>query len=265
MNFPLYQKEMKGSWKLLVIFAGILSMYICVIVSMFDPELAQAMAQFEELMPQVMAAVGMTNPGDTLASFLSAYLYGMILLVFPMVYTIIRANGLVARYVEQGSMAQLLSAPVKRQRIVLTQLSSLFTGVVLLVAFCTALEYAAAQLMFPGELALSQLLSLNGGLLALHLFMAGFSFLCSCIFNESKYALGVSAGVLSVSYLLQMLANMGGRLENLKYATFFTLFNPNGLLEGSGSAWGGIGVLLALALLCSSLSILVFCKKDMPV
>lgn len=36
MNFPLYQKEMKGSWKLLVIFAGILSMYICVIVSMFD-------------------------------------------------------------------------------------------------------------------------------------------------------------------------------------------------------------------------------------
>ena len=72
MNFPLYKKEMKGSWKLLVIFAGILAMYICVIVSMFDPELAQAMAQFQELMPQVMAAVGMTNPGDTLASFLSA-------------------------------------------------------------------------------------------------------------------------------------------------------------------------------------------------
>ena len=263
MNFPLYKKEMKGSWKLLVIFAGILAMYICVIVSMFDPELAQAIAQFQELMPQVMAAVGMTNPGDTLASFLSAYLYGMILLVFPMVYTIIRANGLVARYVEQGSIAQLLSAPVKRQRIVLTQLSSLFTGVVLLVAFCTALEYAAAQLMFPGELALSQLLSLNGGLLALHLFMAGFSFLCSCIFNESKYALGVSAGVLSVSYLLQMLANMGGRLENLKYATFFTLFRPAELLEGG--AWGGVGVLLALALLCSSVSILVFCKKDMPV
>ena len=137
------------------------------------------------------------------------------------------------------------------------------TGVVLLVAFCTALEYAAAQLMFPGELALSQLLSLNGGLLALHLFMAGFSFLCSCIFNESKYALGVSAGVLSVSYLLQMLANMGGRLENLKYATFFTLFRPAELLEGG--AWGGVGVLLALALLCSLVSILVFCKKDMPV
>ena len=48
MNFPLYKKEMKGSWKLLVIFAGILAMYICVIVSMFDPELAQAMAAAQE-------------------------------------------------------------------------------------------------------------------------------------------------------------------------------------------------------------------------
>lgn len=45
-----------------------------------------------------------------------------------------------------------------------------------------------------------------------------------------------------------MLANMGGRLEKLKYATVFTLFDPTGLFRGDGAAYAGAAVLLALGL-----------------
>ena len=54
MNLTLYRKELKGSWKLLVIFAAILTMYISMIISMYDPQMADALKQFEELMPELI-------------------------------------------------------------------------------------------------------------------------------------------------------------------------------------------------------------------
>ena len=42
MNKTLYRRELKKPWRLLVIFAAVLTMYIVMIVSMYDPEMAQA-------------------------------------------------------------------------------------------------------------------------------------------------------------------------------------------------------------------------------
>ena len=53
MSSALYRKEMKGSAKLLVIFAAVLSLYICMIISMYDPKMAQALEQFEQMMPNL--------------------------------------------------------------------------------------------------------------------------------------------------------------------------------------------------------------------
>lgn len=265
MNRTLYKKEMKGSFKLLLIFAGILTMYITMIVGMYDPDLSDAIRQFEKLMPDLMAAVGMTGGNDTLDGFLSSYLYGMIMIVFPMVYSIIRANGLAAKYVDRGSMASLLAAPVKRVTIAVTQLAALISGIVLLLIYCTVLEYTAAQIMFPGELPFAQLIRLNAGLLCLQLFIGAFCFLCSCIFNESKHSVAVSAGVTAFMYVLQMLANMGGKLENIKYATFFTLFRPEGLLLANTSAWIDAAVLFFSAVCFSVAAIVIFKRKEMQV
>ncbi|EDM98846.1 hypothetical protein BACCAP_03648 [Pseudoflavonifractor capillosus ATCC 29799] len=263
INLTLYKKELKSSWKLLVIIAGVLTLYITMIIGMFDPEMADALKQFEELMPEVMAAVGMTGTGDTLAGFMISYLYGMLMLVFPMVYTIIRSNGLVAKYVDRGSMASLLAAPVHRTTVALTQLAALFTGIFLLLAYCTALELATAQALFPGELAAAELLRLNVGLLFLQLFIGGFCFLCSCAFQDTRYSLAFGAGVPVLMYVVQMLANMGGKLENMKYATIFSLYQAEGLVSGESGAWLCAAILLAGAVLLSALAVTVFRRKDL--
>lgn len=125
----LYWREMKNSLKMLVIFAAILSMYISMIISMYDPEKADVLKQFEQMMPELMAAVGMQNTSSTLIGFMSSYLYGMLLLVFPMVYTMMRANGLIAKYVDRGSMAVLVTGSVHRRTVVLTQTAVLCSGI----------------------------------------------------------------------------------------------------------------------------------------
>ena len=186
MELTLYKREMKGSWKLLVIFGAVLTMYVAIIISMYEPDMLKLLDSYAQAMPELMAAVGMTPGAADLLGFMISYLYGFILLVFPMVYSILRANGLVAKYVDRGSMACLLAAPVRRRTVALTQAAVLFTGTVLLVGYVTGLELAVCETSFPGELAVSELLAVNGGLLCLQLFIGGVCFLASCAFSDGK-------------------------------------------------------------------------------
>ena len=117
----LLKKEFKSNYKILLIFIAVLTMYEVIIVSMFNPELGETLDAFAKAMPEIMSAFGMANTGSTLTEFLSNYLYGFLLLVFPMILEIILANKLVAKYVDTGSMAYLLSTPNSRKKIVITQ------------------------------------------------------------------------------------------------------------------------------------------------
>ncbi len=264
-NVALYKRGMQGSWKMLVIFAAVLTMYFTIIVTMFDPELGSALDELAAAMPQLMAMVGM-NPADTtLVGFMSAYLYGFIMLVFPMVFSILCANRLIAQQVDRGSMAYLLAAPVKRSSVAFTQMKVLAGGIFALVAYATVLGVVSCEAFFPGELEIGKFLLLNVGVLCLQLFIGGICFFCSCVFSSTKYSVGFGAGVPALAFVIQMLANAGPALDGAKYATFFTLFDPNGVTAGEAGALWGMAVLFAGALLLFGGAIAVFSKKDLHI
>lgn len=169
LNTALYKREMKGSLKILLIFAAVITMYVSIIITMYDPEMMKTLDSFYEVMPEIMASVGMTAGATSLIGFMISYLYGFILLVFPMVFCILRGNGLIAKYVDKGAMTALLAAPVKRRTVAATQAFVLISGILLLVLYTTGLEIVIAEANFPSELVLSELLKLNAALLCLHL------------------------------------------------------------------------------------------------
>ena len=265
MSQALYKREMKGSVKLLVIFGAVITLYVPIIITMYDPKLMAMLDSFVAFMPGLMSAVGMTAGATTLLGFMISYLYGFILLVFPMVYSILRANGLVSRYVDRGSMVPLLAAPVKRRTVAVTQGLVLVSGIVILLIFSTALEIVCAAVAFPGELSVADVIRLNGGLLCLHLCLGGICFLSSCAFSDARYSTGVGAGVPVLMYVLQMLANMGGAGEKAKYITLFSLYDPTGLAAGDTAAVLGSAVLLALAAGLYVLAVVIFSKKDLHI
>lgn len=265
LNLALYKREMKGSVKLLVIFAAVITLYIAVIISLYDPEMMAMLDSFVAAMPEVMAAVGMTSGATSLLGFMVSYLYGFILLIFPMAFCILRGNTLIAKYVDNGSMVVLTAAPVKRRTVAFTQMTVLISGVLLLMVYSTILELICAQLSFPGELDMAELLRLNGGLLCLHLFIGGICFLVSCMFSDTRYSIGFGAGIPALMYVLQMLANVGGAAEKAKYFTFFTLFDPSGIIAKDSAAIAGIFVLLAGAIALYVAGITVFSKKDLHI
>ena len=265
MNLALYKREMKGSIKLLLIFGAIITMYVSIIISMYDPDLMKTLNSFAEAMPELMASVGMKADAATLIGFMVSYLYGFILLIFPMLFCILRGNALIAKYVDKGSMSLLIAAPVKRRAVAFTQMTALISGIVLLVLYSTILELICAESGFPGELDIAELFLLNGGLLCLHLFIGGVCFLSSCIFSDTKYSLAFGAGIPIFMYVLQMLANVGGDAEKAKYFTFFTLFNPDGIIAGEREAAVGILILFAGAVICFAAGMMIFDRKDLQI
>ena len=265
INMALYKREMKGSIKLLLIFAAVITLYVSVIIYMYDPQMMKMLDGFVEVMPELMAAVGMKADAGNLLGFMVSYLYGFILLVFPMLFCILRGNALIAKYVDKGSMVSLVAAPVKRRTVAFTQMKVLVSGILLLILYGTIVELICAESGFPGELDIAALFLLNGGLLCLHLFIGGISFLFSCLFSDAKYSVAFGAGIPAFMYVLQMLANVGGNAEKAKYFTFFTLFHPDGILAGESSAIIGTIVLFAGAVILYVLGIIIFEKKDLHI
>lgn len=262
-NFTLYKREMKNSWKMLLIFAAILTLYLTMIIDMYSPEMSETLNRLAEMMPEMMAAFGMSIVPPTLMGHLISYLYGMLLLIFPMLFTILRVNGLIARYVDRGSMTSLIAAPIKRRAVAFTQMKVLATGIFVLVFFITALQIIVSEVSFPGELEMGKIFALNGGLLCLQFFIGGICFFASCLFSDAKYSVGFGAGIPTLMYILQMLANTGGDAENIKYLTFFTLYHPEGIIAGQTSAIAGIVVLFTGAVVLFAAAIAVFSRKDL--
>ncbi|MCI8327494.1 MAG: ABC transporter permease [Lachnospiraceae bacterium] len=263
MNLALYKREMKSSIRLLLIFAAVITLYIAMIISMYDPELVKILDHFVEAMPELMSSVGMKANAVNLLEFMVSYLYGFVLLIFPMIFCMLRGNSLVARYVEKGSMVSLIAAPIKRRTVAFTQMLVLVSGILFLGLYSTGLELICAAINFPGELEVIELFRLNGGLLCLHLFVGGICFLASCIFSDTRYSIGFGAGIPTVMYILQMLANVGGKAEKAKYFTFFTLFQPDSIIANESGAILSFVVLLIGAVVMYVLGIVVFSKKDL--
>lgn len=263
INKTLYKREMKKSITLLVIFALILTMYTTIIIRMYDPKMMESLNIFYDLMPELMAAVGMAMGKNTLIGFMISYLYGFIMLIFPMVFCILKGNGLVSKYVETGAMVTLMAAPVKKKDIAITQAAVMLSGVILLILYITGVELIVAKLSFPDESVAGDVIKINLGLLCLHAFISGICFLSSCIFSETKYSIGFGAGIPALMYIMQMLSNVSDKSDWAKYFTCFTLYDPDKILASETGAIVGLAALAAGAVIFYVAGIIFFKKKDL--
>ncbi|MDD2628226.1 MAG: ABC transporter permease subunit [Clostridia bacterium] len=265
INWALYKQGIKSNLKLCLVFVTILTLYTTMVISMYDPQLAKTLEEFFRIMPDVMSMMGMNGDVTSLNSFIVTYLYGFIFIIFPMVFSIILVNKLIISHIDRGSMSYLLASPNSRRKIILTQLKVIGTYIFVLILYSTVLSIVTCQLMFPNELNIVAFLILNLGILIFHYALNGISFLASCIFNDSKNALLIGIGLPLIFFIIQMLVNMGGKLEKFKYITLFTLFDAMGLINRITSAYYGIIVLLIISVALYALGIIIFKKRDLSV
>ena len=265
MNWVLSKKEIKSNFWLYLIILAVLTMYATIVVSMYNPAATSSLEEMAKTMPQIFDAFGMGKLAKHLIDFIINYLYGFLFLVFPLIFTIIVTNRLITQYVDRGAMVYLLTSGIKRGQLIRNQIALFILAQAFICFYLTVLLDLTAWLWFPKEDVLIALIKTNFGLFGLHLFLGSIAFVSASFFNESKKATAFTASVVIYSLLLQMLAQLGDKLDFLNYLTPFTLFDPTGLVENHASAWLFLCLLFILAAIGFILASKIFKYKDLPI
>lgn len=265
ISTPLLKRNLWSGFKLMIPFIAIMAMYSIIIIWMYDPGLSKSLDQFQDIMPDLMAAVGMTGSTGTLIEFIHTYLYGFIMLFIPIIYVIMLANKFIMRYVDNGSIASILATANSRKKVILTQMLSISVLIAILIGISTAIGCASSGAMFPGDLDVRKYLQLNGAVLLFDFAISGICVFAACVFNEARWYLAVGAGLPLIFYVIQMMANMGDKLENLKYATIYTLMPGQDILNGTGNVALCCILMIVIWLALYAAGGMIFTKKDLSV
>lgn len=195
-------------------------------------------------------------------------------LLLPIVYTITTANNLIARQIDSGSMAYVLSTPTKRRKVTITQMVFLIGSLILMFLIIGAVGIITTAIVGSNKnISYGELLKLNIGALVTMIAISGICFIASAWFNRSKYAVGVGGG-LSMFFLVSTILGLFGsnsipealRIEAMNffnYTSIISLFNVNAILEG-GTYIPGLIILLVVATITYTIGIIKFDKKDLP-
>jgi ABC-2 type transport system permease protein len=263
MNLVLFRKTFKNNWLLLLIFFGVLTMYTTIMIAMFDPEDMEALNAMVEMFPEeLLKAMGFSDVTD-LTSYVASWLYGLLMFAFPMVYAIILGYRLVAKTVDNGSMAYLLSTPNSRIKIIVTKglyaLLSIF--VLFLAIFLLGITYS--EIIHPGLLDIRNYLKINVTTMLVNMVVVMISFFFSSFFNDPRYALGFGTGLPITFLLLNMLSGTSSDLEFLKNFTIYG-YDPVKIVNGQSTLWLNL-LFISLILSLFLGSVVSFNRKQLPI
>lgn len=261
---PLLKTGLKLNWFLFIIFLVILVMYMAIMVSMYDPDDTEALHSYLSTLPEALVeAMGFGLMATELTEFIALYYYGFIALLFPMIYSIILANRLVAALVEKNIMAYLLSTPNSRVKIVTTQAFFIASSIIVMLLINTAVGVLCSENMFAGHLHLGAFLKLNLATILVNLATASISFFFSCLFNDTKNSLIFGAGLPLFFFIVNMLRSVSEKAGWLKYLTIYTFFDAGQIIGKEATLALPALVFILITLFFFGGGIAVFSRKNL--
>ena len=231
ISVPLLKRNIRVCLMPFLVIFAVLCMYTTVIIYMYNPELSEMLSGYQQVLPEMMAAVGMTGIASDLLDWIQIYLYGFIMLLFPLIFILIMVQKLLLGQIESKTLANLLATPNSRKKLILTQICSMVLWMAALLVLITAVGAVSCEIMFPGELDVGRYLALNFSTLLLQTVVTGIVFLAACCVSSSKSYYLAGAGIPVVFFLLQMISNMGEKLEKLRYMTIYSLLPTEEILK----------------------------------
>lgn len=260
-SWPVFKQAMRSNWKLLLIFTTVLCAYLAMVSAFFTPQMFSEMGNMMQNMGPMTNLFGEMN---SLNSFMAQAYYGMIAVMFPMVYCIIVGNKLIAMQVDRGAMAYWLSTPTTRGKITRTNALYFVLSLLAMYGFVTCFGAMACAAFQPGELDMRNFLWLNLGCFLLMFAISGICFAASCTFNLSRTSLAFGAGFPLAFLLIKMVSELSEDLSFFKYLTLNTLFDPEAIVQGGGFFWQ-FAILAAVGIVLYIMGMIIFREKDLPI
>lgn len=150
-SFTIFKQTLKQNWKLWAIFTLLTAIIASVFIGIYDPQTMQGMT---DILESSGLASMMGNRVDELSSLLGllgANFYGGVLgCILPIIYVIMTCNTLIASQIDRGSMAYVLSTPIKRSKVVLTQAIYMIGSLLLMYVVVVLIGLGTVQVFHHG-------------------------------------------------------------------------------------------------------------------
>lgn len=227
---------------------------------------------------------------NKLTDLSSRNLYGLVIgsmffsmagLLLPMVYAIMTSNSLVAQEVEDGSLAFVVSSPIKRTSIIMTKAIYQIIMITSMFLFLFVVGVCARQIAirtggddFASSFTVKDLSLYTLGAYLVILAISGICFFTSSYFNKTKYSLGVGGG-LAIFFLVTSILGLFGldvmplalRIDSMNifnYVTIIRLFDVQAIMDGNVIFYYKIIGLIAITLITYVGAVIEFNRKDLP-
>jgi len=266
MNKTLFMGTLKANYAYIIGFSAFTLIYVVVSIVMFEPQSTEIIDAMLMMLPEEMIkAFGFDKLTGELTSYLAGYLFGFILLVFPMIYSILIANNLVAKLVDRGSMAYLLTSTNTRVKVLITQYVYLALSLLTIFVVDYLVALVLAEISFPGNLDQVAYFQLNVLTYFASLFVASLAFLLSCVFNESRISGLIAGGIGGVFVIARMISGLNENTEVFKYFTIYSLIDTTKALVDPGFVYGTSAILLLVSIGISGIGIWIFNKRSLAI
>jgi ABC-2 type transport system permease protein len=265
MNVALYRAMWRLHGKTLGAMAIGSFLYVLMIVTIYPTLAPEDMNELLKKMPEEMMKVfGIEAGVQRLNDFIAVEYHNFMYLILLMVYSVVIPTRLVARHVDRGSMAFLLSTPLSRPRLVLTQVAFFITGLGLINLF-TVLGGIAGDVWILDQPALdrSNYVELNLVCFLFFSVIGAYSFLFSCLFDDEKKVVSWSATVTILFYAMDFAGKLSEKLDWLRNWTLFSLYEPARLARGEEDIlWTAVGLGFT-AMVLFLLAAMVFRRRNL--
>ena len=121
-SLPYFTQTAKSNAKFLGAFTFVLCVFLTVMCYVFTPSAMEGLHAATE----GTIASKILDGNGTLIGFMANSFYALMAIIFPMVYSIMVGNRLIAEKIDKGSMTGFLSTPTTRLQITMTSAIILF-------------------------------------------------------------------------------------------------------------------------------------------
>lgn len=262
----MFKREMKVNFKSfliwLLLLIGIFTISFSIYPSIINSDNIKMMDEMMEMFPaEVLKALNMDISSiDSVFGWLKSEGFVVALLLIGC-YSGILGSNILLKEESDKTIEYLNSLPIKRSTIVLNKVLCGLLYIVLMVGILGIFNYIGLSLSGEFDKNLYILLSITPIFSSVVIYF-GCMFL-STFTHKTKKMLGISLGIVLISYVLQVLSSLAETAEFLKYFSAFTLADIRNVIMDISINPLLILISIGLSVMFLGLTIIRYNKKEL--
>ena len=271
MNFLSIMKiELKKNLSSILKISSVLSLFMLLILFVFDPDLFEGMEDLLAGYPQiVLDMIGGVISLGTLSGFITMEFLSMIW-IWVGIYIVLKAAQDIPTAIENKGIDLILSKPIKRWEYALGKhlrfifsLLIIFTSMVLMIALMVPiLPNLADETVVWGDYLAAFFWAF---LLCVSLECTAFLF---STFLPRKKASGMAFALMVIFYIVGLFYGyFDESIQGMKYFSIFYYYNPGQIMieQNYVNVGRDFAILIGYSVVLTTASILIFNKRDIPI